>query len=273
MIANINHVKNVLGELKAKKKFGQNFLIDANIVDKIASIACDSNTLTIEIGPGLGALTQMLLKYSKAVEAYEIDPDMYEIINATLKDDNLKVILQDFMDTDLSKYENMPIRVCSNLPYYVTTPILFKLFESGMDIQKITVMVQKEVAERFKAKIGEEDYNALSIIVQYLYDVNYEMTVYKNVFYPAPKVDSAVISFTPKRQRNKTFESKFFKLVQDCFRMRRKTLNNNLKQVFDNETIESIFNTCNLDKNVRGQDLSLDDYLNIYKVVYGEANE
>ena len=129
MIANINHVKNVLGELKAKKKFGQNFLIDANIVDNIAKDACDINTLTIEIGPGLGALTEMLLKYSNGVDAYEIDKDMYNILTNTLTDERLNVYLEDFLDTDLSKYENKHIRVCSNLPYYVTTQLLFKLFD------------------------------------------------------------------------------------------------------------------------------------------------
>lgn len=268
MIANINHVKNVLGELKAKKKFGQNFLIDANIVDNIAKGACDINTLTIEIGPGLGALTEMLLKYSNGVDAYEIDKDMYSILTNTLSDERLNVYLEDFLDTDLSKYENKKIRVCSNLPYYVTTPILFKLFESGLDIDKITVMVQKEVADRFNAKINSEDYNALSIIVQYLYNVKYEMSISKNVFYPSPNVDSAVISFSPKIERNKEFEKVFFKMVQDCFKMRRKTLHNNLKEFLDNTQIEKVYTDLNLDQNIRAQQLSLDDYLNMYKVIY-----
>ena len=267
MISNINHVKSVLGELKAKKKFGQNFLIDSNIVDKIAKNACDENDLTIEIGPGLGALTEMLLKYSKAVDAYEIDPDMYEIINNTLDDDKLNVYLQDFLDTDLSKYKDESIRVCSNLPYYVTTPILFKLFESDLNIKKITVMVQREVADRFKAKIGSEDYNALSIIVQYLYDVKFEMPVPKSVFYPSPNVDSAVISFIPKITRDRVYEEKLFNLIKNCFKMRRKTLHNNLKQFLDDETIHNIYSTLNYSDNVRAQELSLDDYINITKLI------
>lgn len=268
MIANINHVKNVLGELKAKKKFGQNFLIDANIVDNIGKIACDKDTTTIEIGPGLGALTEMLLKYSNKVDAYEIDKDMYNILTNTIKDENLNVYLEDFLDTDLSRYENQTIRVCSNLPYYVTTPILFKLFESGLDISKITVMVQKEVADRFSAKINSEDYNALSIIVQYLYNVKYEMSISKNVFYPSPNVDSAVISFTPKIERKKEFEKVFFKMLQDCFKMRRKTLHNNLKEFLSLQQIENIYTKLNLDPNVRAQQLSLDDYLNMYRIIY-----
>lgn len=267
MISNINHVKSVLGELKAKKKFGQNFLIDSNIVEKIAKNACDENDLTIEIGPGLGALTEMLLKYSKAVDAYEIDSDMYEILNNTISDDRLNIYLEDFLDTDLSRYNNEAIRVCSNLPYYVTTPILFKLFESDLNIKKITVMVQREVADRFKAKIGSEDYNALSIIVQYLYDVKFEMAVPKSVFYPSPNVDSAVISFTPKTTRNKEYENKLFELIKNCFKMRRKTLHNNLKQFLDEDTITKIYETLKLSQTIRAQELSLDDYINISKII------
>ena len=193
MISNINYVKEVLGELRAKKKYGQNFLIDSNVVDKIAKNACDKDLLTLEIGPGLGSLSEMLLKYSKYVDAYEIDKDMYDILNRTIKDDNFNLYLEDFLDVNLDKYKDEEIRVCANLPYYVTTPILFKLFNSSLNISKITVMVQKEVAERFRANVGSEDYNALSIVVQYLYDVKLEMNVSKNVFYPSPKVDSAKV--------------------------------------------------------------------------------
>ena len=267
MIANINHVKKVLGDLKAKKKFGQNFLIDTNTVDKIAKLACNENMTTIEIGPGLGALTEQLLKYSKNVVAYEIDKDMYDILTNTLDDEKLSVILQDFMDVDLSIYKDK-LNICSNLPYYVTTPILFKIFESDLNINKITVMVQKEVGDRLNASVGSEDYGALSIEVQYLYDVKLEMNISRNVFYPQPNVDSAIISFTPKTQRNKEFEDKFFELVKTCFRMRRKTLNNNLKDIYDNETINRIYSEMNLDKNIRAEQLNLNDYLNMYKVIY-----
>jgi len=266
MIANIAYVKSVMGELKAKKKFGQNFLIDANIVDRIAKNACDPSCKTIEIGPGLGALTEMLLKYSKAVDAYEIDKDMYELLLSGIQDERLTVYLTDFLDADLSIYKE-PLHVCANLPYYVTTPILFKLFESGLDLRKITVMVQKEVADRLSAKVGSEDYSALSIEVQYLYDVKLEMNISRIVFYPSPNVDSAVISFSPKRERDLGFEKGFFELVKNCFRMRRKTLHNNLKDLFDKETIEKIYENCGLKENVRAQELSLDDFLKIYEVV------
>ena len=265
MIANIAYVRSVMGELKAKKKFGQNFLIDANIVDRIAKNACDPMYKTIEIGPGLGALTEMLLKYSKDVDAYEIDKDMYELLRQGIDDERLRVFLGDFLDADLSIYKES-LHVCANLPYYVTTPILFKLFESDLDLRKITVMVQKEVADRLSAKVGSEDYSALSIEVQYLYDVKLELNISRSVFYPSPNVDSAVISFTPKRERDFTFEKGFFELVKNCFRMRRKTLHNNLKDLYDKETIEKIYVTCGFKENVRAQELSLDDFLKIYEV-------
>lgn len=268
MISNINYVKKVMGDLKAKKKFGQNFLIDSNIVDKIAKSACDPNSLTIEIGPGLGALSEMLLKYSKSVDAYEIDKDMYEILKKTIKDEKFHVYLEDFMDSDLSKYENKEIRVCSNLPYYVTTPILFKLFNSNLDISKITVMVQKEVADRFSAKVNTEDYNSLSIIVQYLFDTKLEMNVSKNVFYPSPKVDSAVVSFTPKIKRNYEYEKGLFEFIDKCFAKRRKTLNNNLKDFLDKDIIKKIYTECSLNENVRAQEIELDTFIKMYEVAY-----
>ncbi len=267
MISNINHVKKVLGDLKAKKKFGQNFLIDSNVVENIAKIACSESTKTIEIGPGLGALTEMLLKYSKSVDCYEIDRDMYEILNNTLKDERLSTYLEDFLDTDLDKYKGEPVRVCSNLPYYVTTPILFKLFESDLDIEKIAVMVQKEVADRFKAKVNSEDYGALSIEVQYLFEVKQEMFVSKTVFYPSPNVDSAVVSFTPIRERDREFEHGFFEFVKKCFAKRRKTLNNNLKDFMTNEEIERIFKETGIAETIRAQQLTLEDFIRIYEVI------
>jgi len=272
MIANVNYVKEVMKDLKAKKKFGQNFLIDANVVDKIAGIACDHDLTTIEIGPGLGALTQMLLKYSKNVEAYEIDPDMYQLLTDNLKDERLKVYLGDFLDADLSKYQNK-VNVCGNLPYYVTTPILFKIIESDLDINRLTIMVQKEVGDRLSAEVGSEDYSALSVEVQYLFEVRNEMNISRNVFYPAPNVDSAVISFRPIRERDKEFEVGFFELVKNCFRMRRKTLHNNLKDLYDEELIEKIYEKADLDSKIRAQQLSLSDFLNIYDVIRGYKNE
>ena len=194
--ASLNYVKIKLNDRKAKKRFGQNFLVDSNIAKKICSISSDKLTKTIEIGPGLGALTEYLVNNSKSLDAYEIDKDLYEILKEEFKD--ASIYNEDFLDTDLSKYKE-PINVVSNLPYYVTTPILFKLFNSKLDIKKITVMVQKEVADRFTAKPKTKDYNALSIIVNYLFVVKNEFNVGASNFYPSPNVSSSVISFVPKK--------------------------------------------------------------------------
>lgn len=265
-IASLSHVKKILGDNKAKKKFGQNFLIDANIVDKIARVASSEDLLTIEIGPGLGALTEYLLKYSKCVEAYEIDLDLIDILNNQFNGLNFKVTNKDFLDVNLEEYYGQKINVASNLPYYVTTPILFKLFKSNLDINKITVMVQKEVADRFNAKVNSEDYNALSIIVQYLFDVKLEMNVSKNCFYPSPQVDSAVVSFTPKRVRDFEYEEGLFEFIEKCFMKRRKTLNNNLKEFLNDETIKKIYEQLKLNSNVRAQELLLNDFIKMYEV-------
>lgn len=267
MIANINYVKQIMKDKKAKKKYGQNFLIDGNVVDKIAKHACNPSLKTIEIGPGLGALTEMLLKYSKDVDAYEIDDDMYSLLNSSIKDERLHIYLEDFLKTDLDKY-NEKVNVCANLPYYITTPILFKLFESNLMINKITVMVQKEVADRLNAKVNTEDYSALSIEVQYLYDVKLEQNVSKKVFYPEPQVDSAVISFTPKIERDKEFEKELFILIKNCFRMRRKTLHNNLKDLYDDQIIKEIYDKLQLQENIRAQELTLEHFIQMYKVIY-----
>ncbi|MDO5440455.1 MAG: 16S rRNA (adenine(1518)-N(6)/adenine(1519)-N(6))-dimethyltransferase RsmA [Erysipelotrichaceae bacterium] len=266
--ASLTYVKQVLGDQKAKKKFGQNFLIDANIVEKIAKIAAKKDLLTIEIGPGLGALSEFLCKYSKNVEAYEIDEDMVNILRNEFKDTNFVVNHTDFLDVDLAKYENQKINIASNLPYYVTTPILFKLFKSNLDINKITVMVQKEVADRFNAEVNSEDYNALSLIVQYLFDVKLEMNVSKNCFYPAPQVDSAVVSFTPKKERDYKYEEGLFDFIEKCFAKRRKTLNNNLKDFLDATQIKNIYDKLNFKESVRAQELLLDDFIKMYEVIH-----
>ena len=263
-IANVVYVKKALGDLRAKKRYGQNFLIDANIVDRIAANACSSDLKTIEIGPGLGALTEMLLKYSREVDAYEIDRDMYALLNEGIQDERLHVYLQDFLDVDLRQYKE-EVNICGNLPYYVTTPILFKIFESDLDFRKITVMVQKEVSDRLHAQIGSEDYSTLSIEVQYLFDVKVEMNVSKEVFYPKPQVDSTVISFTPIRERDREFEKSFFSLVKNCFRMRRKTLYNNLKDLYETDLLQEMFTELNMDPNIRAQQLSLEEFLGIHR--------
>ena len=263
MIANINHVKTMLGEKRVKKKLGQNFLIDANIVDKIAREACDARYKTVEIGPGLGALTECLLKYSASVDAYEIDPEMYEILTDTLKDERLNVFLGDFLDADLSIYQEN-IHIAANLPYYVTTPILFKIFEADLDLGQVTVMIQKEVADRILATAGSEDYGALSVEVQYLFRVRKVMDVSRKAFYPEPGVDSTVIAFLPETKRNKAYEDSLFTLVKNCFRMRRKTLHNNLKDLYPESLLQEVYEQMSLKDSVRAQELTMDQFIQLH---------
>ena len=271
MISKLSNLKKVLEEydISAKKKFGQNFLIDTNIALKIIKVAISSD-LIIEIGPGLGSLSELILNENKTLYAYEIDEDMVKILNDRLgNNDKFHLFKEDFLEVDLNNvpYKNEEISICSNLPYYVTTPILLKLFESDLKINKITVMVQKEVADRFKAKVNDKDYNALSIIVNYLYDVKYEMDVKKSVFYPSPNVDSAVISFIPHIERDKDFELKFFSLIKKCFTHRRKTLYNNLKEDYSKEILDDLYKKLNFKDSIRAQEIDLDGYLKMNEVL------
>jgi len=260
--------------LKIKKGFGQNFIIEPGIVEKIARLSNCEGIAVIEIGPGIGALTQQLAILSKKVVSYEIDKSLIPVLKDTLSDyENVQIINEDFLNVNLkevsdkliNKYGN--VVVCANLPYYVTTPILFKIFESDTRIDTITVMVQKEVADRFNASVSSSDYNALSVITQYLYDVKILMKVNKNVFNPKPKVDSAVIQFVKKDFIEEIDRYKFFEFVKACFKQRRKTLNNNLKEyINDSDIIENIYLKTNIDKNIRAQQLSLDKFIEMYKV-------
>lgn len=266
--SSLKYVKEKLNNNRAKKRFGQNFLIDENISKKIVNIASDKNTKTLEIGPGLGALSELLLLNSKSLEAFEIDKDLYNVLKEEIINDNFKIHNVDFLDVDLKEYENEPLNIVSNLPYYVTTPILFKLFNSKLNINKITVMIQKEVASRLTAKPKTKDYNALSVIVSYLFDVNYEFTVNKTSFYPSPDVSSAVVSFTYKVKRDFDYEAKLFELIKESFKMKRKTLYNNLKEYLDKDKITEIYNKLKFSDSIRAEELTLDDYINIYNIVY-----
>ncbi len=243
-----------------KKKFGQNFLIDSNIVRKIAEKSCNKDCVCLEIGPGIGSLSEFLCIYAKELIAYEIDSSIIEILKENLKNyDNFKVINEDFLKADLSYLKNQKIVVCANLPYYITTAIIFKLIESDLDYQSINIMMQKEVADRLMAKVNTKDYSALTIILNYLFKIEKLMKVGKEVFMPKPKVDSIVLTLIPK---NRKVNEQLFKLIKDAFRMRRKTILNNLKNDYPN--IEIILNELGF-INKRAQELSEEDFINILK--------
>ena len=258
-------------QIFTKKNYGQNFIIEPRVVEKIAQAAiCDPDELVFEIGPGIGALTQFLCQRAHRVIALEIDERLPEILGREIEG-NLEVILQDILETDIDKLirekrqEGQKVAFASNLPYYITTPILFKLFEAKEPIERITVMMQKEVGQRFLAREKDSDYNALSVITHYRCDVKKVMDVSRHVFSPKPNVDSIVIQFTFHHRYSLENEEQFFEMVKACFKQRRKTIYNNLNEYFkDKEKTEAVLGKADIALNTRAQQLSLDDFIRLY---------
>ena len=249
-----------------KKKFGQNFIIDKNVIKSIISKAdIDKETLVIEIGPGAGSLTSELGIVAKNVLAYEIDETLKPILEQNIHS-NTKIIYDDFLKRnvaeDIKAYEYKKLYVVANLPYYITTPIIIKLIEDKLDIDKIVVMVQQEVGNRFKAKPNTKEYNSLSIFLNYYYEVEKILDISRNVFIPKPNVDSIVVSFNKKERVPLKNENIFFKLIRDSFKQKRKTLRNNLKE-YNLEKIEEVLAKHNLDLSVRAEALPIEIFVEI----------
>lgn len=277
-IATPSRTKEILEthDLFAKKNYGQNFLTEPSVVEKIARSAIVSDHCVVfEIGPGIGALTQYLCEYAKEVVCFEIDERLPHVLADTLSEyTNVSIVLQDFLTIDLREWVNryrekgMDLVIAANLPYYITTPILFKIFESNADIAAITVMMQKEVADRFHAKVNTKEYNALSIITQYRCDVRAVMKVPKNVFHPKPNVDSAVLQFTFRKHYTNLQEEPFFAMVKACFKQRRKTILNNFQEYCsDKETAKAYLEKADIDAKRRAESLTLDEFLHLYEVM------
>lgn len=252
-----------------KKKFGQNFIIDENIINSIINKSeIDKDTLVIEIGPGAGSLTFKLSGASKNVLCYEIDTTLKEVLKENISScDNVEVIYQDFLQADvlkdLEKYSYNKLYVVANLPYYITTPIIIKMIEDGIPVDKMVVMVQKEVGDRFKAVPGNKDYGSLSVFLNYYFDVRKILDVSCNVFLPKPNVDSIVVEFKKKDiVPELTNKELFFKLIRDSFSQKRKTLRNNLKG-YDLEKIEKALKEYDYDLSIRAEQLSLDVFVAI----------
>ncbi len=265
----IGNYKETIGILKkyglyAKKKYGQNFLVDPNILRKIVEVAgIDSDTHVVEIGPGLGSLTELLVKEAKKVTAYEIDKDMIQVLNDRLSEyENLEVIEADILKTDIDFEDE--ITVVANLPYYITTPILFKLLESDLKIKRIVVMMQKEVAQRLEGSVNTKDYNSLSIAIQYRTTAKIAFPVSREVFIPKPNVDSSVIVLDVLDEPRVKVEDEvfFFRVVKSAFGQRRKTLVNNLHAIFGipKQILKDILVELGLKETVRGEGLSIDDF-------------
>ena len=258
-----------------KKSFGQNFLTDTNILQKIVDTAeIDKNVNVIEIGPGIGALTEFLAENAAEVMAFEIDERLVPILEDTLRDhDNVKVINEDVLKADLQtrvkEFENpnLPIKVVANLPYYITTPILMHLIESKIPFAEFIVMMQKEVADRISAEPNTKAYGSLSIAVQYYMTAKVAFVVPRTVFVPAPNVDSAILKMTRRKQPlvEVKDEDFFFRVSKASFVHRRKTLWNNLTSHFGKSEevknkLEQALENAAIKPSIRGEALSISDF-------------
>lgn len=256
-----------------QKKFGQNFLIDSNVLESIirgAEITKDD--FVLEIGPGIGTMTQYLCEAARQVVAVEIDKMLIPILEDTLSEyDNVEVINQDVLKVDIKslaeeKNNGKPIKVVANLPYYITTPIIMGLFESGVPIDSITIMVQKEVADRMQTGPGLKDYGALSLAVQYYATAKVILNVSATCFMPRPNVDSAVIKLTRHKEPtvNVADEKLMFKIIRASFNQRRKTLVNGLKNSpelsFSKEQIVKAIEKIGKPETIRGEALTLEEF-------------
>lgn len=253
-----------------QKKFGQNFLIDPHVLEKIVSAADISKEDTVlEIGPGIGTMTQYLCEAAKNVIAVEIDSHLIPILNDTLSEyDNVTVIHSDVLKLNLSEllapYKR--VKVVANLPYYITTPIIMELLEKNLPLISITVMVQKEVADRMQAAPGTKEYGALSMAVQYYTKPYLAANVPPNCFMPRPAVGSAVICLTRHEELPVAVKDPkhMFLLIRASFNQRRKTLSNGIKNFgglsYSREQVEQALEACGMDKNIRGEKLSLEEF-------------
>lgn len=254
---------------KFKKKYGQNFLKDKNILQNIVNKSLvDKDTLVIEIGVGAGSLTKYLSEKAGFVLSYEIDTELKPIIEENLNDkNNVHIIFDDFLNRnlkeDIKDYSYDKISVVANLPYYITTPIIEKIIKSNISVDKIVVMVQKEVGDRFNAKVGTKEYNSLTVFLNYYYEIKKLMDVSRNCFIPAPNVDSIVVMMNKRREKyDVKNEELFFKLVRDSFKYKRKNLRNNLKD-YNLNKIEEVLKKYNLDLSVRAEKLNVNQFIEI----------
>ncbi|WP_416738026.1 16S rRNA (adenine(1518)-N(6)/adenine(1519)-N(6))-dimethyltransferase RsmA [Mycoplasmopsis meleagridis] len=247
--------------IKAKKRFGQNFLVSKEVVDKIIELVKYENKNILEIGPGTGALTKYLSKWADNFFAFEIDKDMqkYLLDNNILDEEQL--IKTDFLDVNLDEYKNYVI--VGNIPYNITSNILFKLFDNRMNFKTAILMVQEEVANRLVAKVNTNEYSKLTLTANYIATITKEFKVDKKLFSPIPKVNSAVIKIVFKQEKNDNYEKMkdFFKL---CFLARRKKLSFSLKQKYSIINIENAYKKNNFVESIRIQQLSLEQIINLF---------
>lgn len=267
----------------AKKMFGQNFLIDDNILQNIVESAnVNEQDTVIEIGPGLGNLTHYILEKGAKVIAFEIDADMIQILNDRFGNaSNLEIINKDILKVDMNEYlKNNRVKIIANLPYYITSPIIFKLLEYRKNIQSITIMIQKEVADRINAKPHSKDYGVITINTNYMADVEKLFNVPNTSFIPAPNVTSAVIQIKPNESKEKELdiqdEEIFKDLVKKAFSARRKKLSNSLQNSSINnmskQDIEKMIEQAGLNLNCRAEEVSVEQYAKMANIIAKHHN-
>ena len=279
-LADINTIRSLLDKsgFSFKKSLGQNFLIDPDVCPAMAAAACDKDTGVIEIGPGIGVLTAELSKTAKRVVAVELDERLKKILPLTLADcKNAEIIYGDIMKMDIKKLivekfsDCAKIAVCANLPYYITSPIVMGLLESRLPADNITVMVQKEAAERLCAEVGTRDAGAVSVAVSYYSEPEILFEVPRTCFMPSPNVDSAVIKLKIREKPPVSVNSEehFFRLVKACFAQRRKTLVNTVSNTTgtEKEAIKKALESLGLPETVRSEQLSLNNLAELSNLI------
>lgn len=256
-------------DVKFKKKFGQNFLKDINVVKRIVDICpLDKRSLVIEVGPGGAIMTRELANKAGNVLAYEIDSDLKDELEKRLFNiSNVNVLFQDFLESnlisDIKKYEFDDLYFVSNVPYYITTPILLKLIFSNLPFKKIVMMVQKEVGDRFSTEPGNKEYGSITVLLNYFYNVKKEFFVSKKQFVPEPKVDSVIVSFSEKKEKLPLKDLVFFqKILRDSFQYKRKNIRNNLK-TYDLNVVLSVLSKYGYDLSVRAEMLSVEVFVDL----------
>lgn len=276
-IANINTTKFLLDKynLMAKRSLGQNFIVDANIIERLITHAnIDDKTAVIEIGPGLGALTQGLLDKAKKVVSIEIDQNMVEILNDQFKEkDNFELIHADILQFDLfSLLKDLSkdcdkVMIIANLPYYITSEILLKIFRVRGMFDSVMLMVQREFAQRLTADKSTKDYRTLTVLAKSFYQSRIIMKISKHVFYPRPKVDSAIILMRSIDNDIADLDA-FIEFVEMCFVQKRQTIFNNLRKQIDQDFVLKILEASSIDKEMRAADLDVVDFKNMFEVYY-----
>lgn len=273
------YVKEIIEKygFRFSKSLGQNFLIDGNVVRNIVKGAnITKEDYVLEIGPGIGTLTEELALNAKKVVSVELDNSLLPVLEETLSDyENVEIIHGDILEVDINKLIDGklgggPVKVVANLPYYVTTPIIGKLLEENLNMDSITVMIQKEVADRMVAKHGTKTYGALSVFVNFYTDPEIILKVPKTVFMPQPKIDSAVIKLKIKEELPNIDREQFFKVVKAGFSKRRKTILNSLSSYgfdIDKEIIKSSLEKANVKAETRAENISLEDFINISTIL------